>query len=88
VVIRQSFKARTPEELIALLGAVATAILAAIIVMVLYFGREIIIPIALAILLSFVFGAFSCTAPERAYSAGLGRCERCRYRLRIYICDG
>ena len=52
--IRQSFKARTPEELIALLSAVATAILAAIIVMVLYFGREIIIPIALAILLSFV----------------------------------
>src|SRR5215207_849784 len=38
----------------ALLGAVATAILACIIVMVLYFGREIIIPIALAILLSFV----------------------------------
>jgi predicted PurR-regulated permease PerM len=53
-VIRQPFKARTPEELIALLSAVATAILAAIIVMVLYFGREIIIPIALAILLSFV----------------------------------
>ena len=52
--IRQPFKARTPEELIALLSAVATAILAAIIVMVLYFGREIIIPIALAILLSFV----------------------------------
>ena len=52
--IRQPFKARTPDELIALLSAVATAILAAIIVMVLYFGREIIIPIALAILLSFV----------------------------------
>ena len=52
--IRQPFKARTPEELIALLSAVATAILAAIIMMVLYFGREIIIPIALAILLSFV----------------------------------
>ena len=32
----------------------ATAILAAIVIMVLYFGREIIIPIALAILLSFV----------------------------------
>jgi predicted PurR-regulated permease PerM len=47
-------KARTPEELIALLSAVATAVLAAIIIMVLYFGREIIIPIALAILLSFV----------------------------------
>jgi predicted PurR-regulated permease PerM len=53
-VIRQPFKARTSEELIALLSAVATAILAAIIIMLLYFGREIIIPIALAILLSFV----------------------------------
>jgi predicted PurR-regulated permease PerM len=53
-VIRQPFKARTSEELIALLGAVATAILAVIVVMVLYFGREIIIPVALAILLSFV----------------------------------
>jgi predicted PurR-regulated permease PerM len=53
-VIRQPFKARTADELISLLSAVATAILAAIIVMVLYFGREIIIPIALAILLSFV----------------------------------
>jgi predicted PurR-regulated permease PerM len=37
-----------------LLSAVATAILAVIIIMLLYFGREIIIPIALAILLSFV----------------------------------
>jgi predicted PurR-regulated permease PerM len=53
-VVRQPFKARTPEELIALLSAVATAILSAIVIMVLYFGREIIIPIALAILLSFV----------------------------------
>ena len=52
--IRQPFKARTAEELIALLSAVATAILAVIIIMLLYFGREIIIPIALAILLSFV----------------------------------
>ena len=52
--VRQPFKARTPEEMIALLSAVATAILAAIVIMVLYFGREIIIPIALAILLSFV----------------------------------
>jgi predicted PurR-regulated permease PerM len=53
-VIRPPFKARTLEELIALLGAVATAILAVIVIMTLYFGREIIIPIALAILLSFV----------------------------------
>ncbi len=52
--IRQSFKARTPEELIGLLSAVGTAILTVIIIMLLYFGREIIIPIALAILLSFV----------------------------------
>src|SRR4029078_1512485 len=52
--MRQPFKARTPEELMALLSAVASAIIPAMIVMVLYFGREIIIPIALAILLSFV----------------------------------
>ena len=52
--VRKPFKARTPEELIGLLSAVATAILTAIVIMVLYFGREIIIPIALAILLSFV----------------------------------
>ena len=52
--IKQPFKARTSEELMALLGAVATAILACIIVATLYFGREIFVPIALAILLSFV----------------------------------
>lgn len=52
--VRQPFKARTPEELIALQSAVATAILAVIFVATLYFGREIIIPIALAVLLSFV----------------------------------
>src|SRR6202044_1800180 len=54
VPIRQAFRARTAEELTGLLSAVATAILAVIIIMMLYFGREIIIPIALAILLSFV----------------------------------
>jgi predicted PurR-regulated permease PerM len=53
-VIRQPFKARTTEELMALLSAVATAILAAIIIAMLYFGREIFVPIALSILLSFV----------------------------------
>jgi predicted PurR-regulated permease PerM len=52
--IRQPLRARTSEELFALLSAVGTAILAVIIIMMLYFGREIIIPIALAILLSFV----------------------------------
>ena len=52
--IRQPFRARTSEELIALLSAVATPILAFIIITTLYFGREIFVPIALAILLSFV----------------------------------
>ena len=71
--IRQPFKARTPEELVALLSAVATAILAVIIIMLLYFGREIILPIALAILLSFVAGASGWTAPRRACPARFGR---------------
>ena len=53
-VIRQPFRARTAEELMALLSAAATAILAVIIIAMLYFGREIFVPIALAILLSFV----------------------------------
>jgi predicted PurR-regulated permease PerM len=51
---RQPFKAQTTEELIALLSAVATAILAVIIISMLYFGRDIFVPVALAILLSFV----------------------------------
>jgi predicted PurR-regulated permease PerM len=53
-VVRQPFKARTTEELMALLGAAATAIIAVIIIAMLYFGREIFVPIALAILLSLV----------------------------------
>jgi predicted PurR-regulated permease PerM len=52
--IQQPFKARSSEELVALLGAVATAVLAVIIITTLYFGRDIFIPIAMAILLSFV----------------------------------
>src|ERR1700709_1821408 len=51
---RQPFKARTADELMALLSAVATAIMAVIIISMLYFGRDIFVPIALAILLSFV----------------------------------
>jgi predicted PurR-regulated permease PerM len=53
-VIRQPFKARTTEELMELLSAVATSIIAVIIIAMLYFGREIFVPIALAILLSLV----------------------------------
>ena len=52
--LRQPFKALTTEELMALLSAVATSILAVIIISMLYFGRDIFVPIALAILLSFV----------------------------------
>ena len=52
--IAASFKTRTSEELIALLSAVAIAVLAFIIITTLYFGREIFVPISLAILLSFV----------------------------------
>ena len=52
--VRRPFKVRSTEEVMALLGAVATAILAVIIIAMLYFGREIFVPIALAILLSFV----------------------------------
>src|SRR5581483_812040 len=52
--IRRPFKTRSPEEVMALLSAVGTAILAVIIVAMLYFGREVFVPIALAILLSFV----------------------------------
>ncbi|WP_041801614.1 AI-2E family transporter [Rhodopseudomonas palustris] len=47
-------KAKTLEDVVPLVGAVALAILAVIIVMALYLGREIFVPVALAILLSFV----------------------------------
>jgi predicted PurR-regulated permease PerM len=53
-VTRPPFKARTTEELMALLSAVANAILATMIIAMLYFGHDIFVPIALAILLSFV----------------------------------
>lgn len=45
---------QTPEDVAPLVGTVALAILAVIIVAVLYVGREVFVPIALAILLSFV----------------------------------
>jgi predicted PurR-regulated permease PerM len=51
---KTSISPRTPDEVAALVSGVAVAVLAAIIVGTLYFGREIFVPIALAILLSFV----------------------------------
>jgi predicted PurR-regulated permease PerM len=50
-------KSRTLEDVTSLLGAVAVTVLAVIIVSVLYLGREIFVPVALAILLSFVLAA-------------------------------
>ena len=52
--IHQPFTARNAEELTSLLSSVAIAILAVIIITTLYFGREIFVPVALAVLLSFV----------------------------------
>jgi len=54
LIARKISSGRTTEELIALLSAVASAILAALFIGALYFGRDIFVPIALAILLSFV----------------------------------
>ena len=86
--IRQPFKARTPEELIALLSAVATAILAVIIIMMLYFGREIIIPIALAILLSFVLAPLVGLLQRIRVPRGLAVVSVVITRLRPHIRDG
>jgi predicted PurR-regulated permease PerM len=48
---------QTSEDVASLVGAVALAILAVIIVTGLYVGREIFVPVALAILLSFVLAS-------------------------------
>src|ERR1700754_3169135 len=53
-VIRKVAAARSPEEVIALLSSVAYTIIGALLIAALYFGREIFVPLALAILLSFV----------------------------------
>jgi predicted PurR-regulated permease PerM len=56
LIARKITNGRTTDELMALLSAVACSILAALFIAALYFGREIFVPIALAILLSFVLG--------------------------------
>ncbi len=53
-VIRKAVTGRSSEELIALLSSVAFTIIGALLIAALYFGREIFVPLALAILLSFV----------------------------------
>jgi predicted PurR-regulated permease PerM len=52
--IPKTIKLQTADEVISLVGTLAVTILAVIVVMALYLGREIFVPVALAILLSFV----------------------------------
>jgi predicted PurR-regulated permease PerM len=56
LITRKISNGRTTDELMALLSAVGCSILAALFIAALYFGREIFVPISLAILLSFVLG--------------------------------
>ena len=56
LITRKINNGRTTDELMALLSAVACSILAALFIVALYFRGEIFVPIALAILLSFVLG--------------------------------
>ena len=87
MIARQPFKARTSEEVLGLLGAAATAILAVVIISMLYFGRDILVAVALAILLLVL-------APRRshlsAHSACRGlSCGERRYPfVRADFCDG
>ena len=55
--IPKSVVPQSSDDVMALVGAVALAILAVIIVSALYVGREIFVPVALAILLSFVLAS-------------------------------
>jgi predicted PurR-regulated permease PerM len=55
--IPKLIKPQTTDDIVSTVGTVALAILAVIIVTALYVGREIFVPVALAILLSFVLAA-------------------------------
>ena len=55
--IPRSIKPQTVDDVASLVGAMALTFFAAIIVITLYLGREIFVPVALAILLSFVLAA-------------------------------
>jgi predicted PurR-regulated permease PerM len=55
--IPKLIKPQTTDDIISTVGTVALAIVAVIIVTALYVGREIFVPVALAILLSFVLAA-------------------------------
>ncbi len=68
---RKISNGRTTEELITLVSAVATAILTALIITALYFGREIFVPVALAILLSFVLAPVVSIVQRTRVSRGI-----------------
>jgi predicted PurR-regulated permease PerM len=55
--IPKLIKPQTPDDLSWLIGTIALTIFSVIIVTTLYVGREIFVPLALAILLSFVLAA-------------------------------
>ena len=56
------------------MSAVASAVIAAIIIGTLYFGREVFVPIALAVLLSFVLAPLVLTRrhPNRVQAKEMG----------------
>jgi predicted PurR-regulated permease PerM len=69
--VRARLSGRTPAELANLLSAVAIALLGVLIIATLYFGREIFVPISLAILLSFVLAPWSAYCNECGFPAAL-----------------
>ena len=80
-VAQRPFKARTSEEVLGLLGAAATAVLAVIIISMLYFGRDIFVPVALAILLSFVLAPLVGLLQRMRVPRGLAVVERRHTRV-------
>jgi predicted PurR-regulated permease PerM len=69
--VRARLSGRTPAELANLLSAVAIALLGVLIIATLYFGREIFVPISLAILLSFVLAPLVGLLQRMRVSRGL-----------------
>src|ERR1700712_3381588 len=75
LITRKISNGRTTDELMALLSAVAGSILAALFIAGLYFGREIFVPISLAILLSFVLGPSVGLLQRARVPRGLAVCR-------------
>jgi predicted PurR-regulated permease PerM len=64
-------RARSRQELAALFGGLASALLAAIIIATLYIGRDLFIPLAMAILLSFALAPLVSWLERRRLPRGL-----------------